>query len=131
MRSHLPLDDQLNRVFYDEGSLSRLVYDRKANRCVLRREARHIDFDLAVTLIAHGELLWVPPDGFSRLSADAPVDVVMRERALLCAFLLSPAARRITRMEMRTRLLVRLNEEEAWLAHRALPHAGTEDSDAR
>jgi UDP-2,3-diacylglucosamine pyrophosphatase LpxH len=121
MRSHLPLDDQLNRVFYVDGTLCRLVYNRVWERCVLRREPRRIEFDHAVTLIAHGEVLWVPPEEFQRLTASTPSDTVRREHALLCAFLLSPAARRITDAELRTRLLARLNDDEMWLGHGALP----------
>jgi hypothetical protein len=119
MFSHLPLDDQLNRVFYVDGALCRLVYDQPLGRCVLRREAAHIDFDHAVTLITAGELLWTPPARFERFDAGTSADAVRQEQALLCAFLRSPAGRRISHREMRTRLETRLNDDRAWLVRRA------------
>jgi hypothetical protein len=120
MFSHLPLDDQLNRVFYMEGGLWRLVYAKALGRCVLRREAVHIEFDHAVTLIEAGKLLWTPPEDFECLDVSTSTDAVQQEHALLCAFLRSPAGRRISHWGMRTRLETRLNDDRAWLARRAL-----------
>ena len=129
MFSHLPLDDRLNRVFYIDGALWRLVYAPEMGQCVLRREALHIDFNHAVTLIAAGELLWTPPQNFERLGSNTSVDAVEQEHALLCAFLRSPAGRRITRWEVRTRLETRLNDDQAWLTRRALTLGEADESD--
>jgi hypothetical protein len=120
MFSHLPLDDRLNRVFYIEGGLWRLVYAAAWGQCVLRREALHIDFDHAVALITAGELLWTPPDSFEHLGVGTSLDTVQQEHALLGAFLRSPAGRGIAGWELRTRLESRLNDDRAWLARRAL-----------
>jgi hypothetical protein len=127
MLTHLPLDDQLNRVFYIEGGLWRLVYAFALGRCVYRREAPHIELDHAIKLIADGELLWTPPATFERFDAGTPLDEVRTEHALLWAFLRSPAARRITHRGMRTRLEERLSDDRAWLARRAITHGDVGD----
>jgi hypothetical protein len=129
MFSHLPLDDQLNLLFYIDGAIWRLVYTRALGRCVLRQEALHIAFDHAVTLIAAGELLWNPPEDFDRLGSDTSLDAVQQEQVLLCAFLRSPAARRISHTGMRARLEERIIDVQAWLAHRALTGGDADKSD--
>jgi hypothetical protein len=120
MFSHLPLDDQLNHVFYIDEALWRLVYSNSLKRCVLRQEAKHIDLDRAVALIAAGELLWTPPETFERLGLGTSLDAVQQEHALLCAFLRSPGGCRLPRWGMRTRLEGRITDDRAWLARRAL-----------
>jgi hypothetical protein len=119
MFSHLPLDDLLNHRFYIDEGLWRLVYAHALGQCVLRREAVYIEFGRAVMLIEAGELLWTPPERFEGLGDDSSFEAVRREHALLSAFLNSPAGRRLTRWQMRTRLETRLNDDRAWLARYA------------
>jgi hypothetical protein len=127
MLTHLPLDDELNRRFYVEEGLWRLVWANTLGRCVLRREVVHIDFADAVVMIARGEVLWAAPDRFERLTGDTPVDVVQREHLLLCAFLRSPAGQRIAKWTMRRRLQARSSDTQDWLARRTLARG---DADA-
>jgi hypothetical protein len=129
MFPYLPLDDQLNRLFYVNGALCRLVYANVLGRCVLRQEVPHIAFDYAVTLIAAGELLWSPPAYFERLDGDTWPEAVQRERDLLGAFLRSPAGRSLSHVETRTRLESRLGDNAAWLVRRAL-NGGAADAPA-
>jgi len=119
MCSHLPLDDQLNRLFYTDGALYRLVYSSPLGRCVLRREVVDIQFYHVVTLITSGEVLWSPPETFDRLDANASIDAVRAEHALLCAFLRSPVGHRLTHKGVRSRLETRLNADRAWLVRHA------------
>ena len=114
MLEQLPLDDQLNRLFYLEGAPWRLVYAQALGHCVYRREALHIDFNHAVELIAAGKLLWNPPDDFERLDEGASSQDVWREQALLNAFLRSPVGHRIDHA-MHSRLAVRLGNDGSWL----------------
>jgi hypothetical protein len=120
MLSHLPLDDQLNYLFYIDEGVWRLVWAPALGRCVYRREAPEIDFGHAVTLIASGELLWAPPEDFDRLVAETSLEAVQREHTLLSAFLRSPAGHRITQWRARRRLELRLNDARAWLARRTI-----------
>jgi hypothetical protein len=120
MLSQLPLDDRLNRLFYINGSLCRLVFSRYEGRCAFRREAPYIPFAHAVRLIGTGELLWGPPDRFDQLDDDRGHYVVRREGELLRAFLRSPVGRRLSNRAMRTRVEARLGEVEAWLVRRTL-----------
>jgi hypothetical protein len=120
MLTHLPLDDELNRRFYVEEGLWRLVWANTLGRCVLRREVVHIDLVDAATKIASGEVLWVPPDSFEPLDADTSVDAVQREHLLLRAFLRSPAGQRITKWTARRRLELRSTDTRDWLARRTL-----------
>lgn len=129
MFSHLPLDDQLNRLFYIDGAISRLVYDNELGRCVLRQEAQHLELDHALTLIAAGELLWNPPDSFEHLDVTTSLDAVRQEQDMLCAFLRSPAGRRLSHWGMRTRLEERITDVQAWLAQRALTGGDAEESE--
>ncbi len=128
MLSLLPLDDQLNRLFYIDGSVCRLVYAAPLGRCVLRPEVRHIGFDHAVSLIASGDLLWNPPDEFERLDSDTPLEAVQQECALLSAFLRSPAGHRITSWKTRRWLERRLQDGRDWAARRMLAHDDVDDS---
>jgi hypothetical protein len=127
MLTHLPLDDELNQLFYFEEGVWRLVWANALGRCVLRRERPRIDLADAAVLIARGELLWVPPDRFERLSPDMPLDAVQREHLLLSTFLRSPAGRRITRWTMRRRLELRVSDDRDWLATHGLAR---DDADA-
>ncbi|HEY2067084.1 MAG TPA: hypothetical protein VGG84_14105 [Gemmatimonadaceae bacterium] len=120
MLTHLPLDDELNHLFYFEEGVWRLVWANALGRCVLRRERARIEFADAVVMIARGELLWSPPERFERLSSRMPLDTVQREHILLSAFLRSPAGQRITRWTMRRRLELRANDARDWLASRTL-----------
>jgi hypothetical protein len=120
MLTHLPLDDELNRRFYVEGGLWRLVWANSLSRCVLRREVVHIELMDAVAKIASGEVLWVPPDHFEPLDADTPVDAVHREHLLLRAFLRSPAGQRIAKWSTHRRLQKRSSDTQDWLARRTL-----------
>ena len=119
MYSHLPLDDQLNRVFYFEDALWRLVYAPALGRCVLRREAPYVAIEEAVAQVAAGELLWAPPESFEQLGARTLPETVQQEHDLLCAFLRSPAGRRLPRWGMRTRLEGRISDDRTWLMRRA------------
>lgn len=127
MLTHLPLDDELERRFYVEEGLWRLVWANTLGHCVLRREVVHVDFAEAVGMIARGEVLWAPPDRFEPLTAETPVDVVERERLLLRAFLCSPAGQRVTRWTVRRRLELRASDAQDWLARRTLTRG---DADA-
>ena len=120
MLTHLPLDDELNQLFYFEEGIWRLEWANELGRCALRRETPRVAFADAVLLIARGELLWVPPDRFERLSAGTPLDTVQREHLLLSAFLRSPAGQRIVRWSMRRRLELRVSDARDWLATHAL-----------
>lgn len=114
MFAQLPLDDQLNRLFFLEGAPWRLVYAPALGRCIYRREALHLDFNHAVELIAGGKLLWNPPDDFERLDEGASPEHVWREQALLNAFLRSPVGHSIDHA-MQSRLAVRLGNDGSWL----------------
>lgn len=118
MFAPLPLDDQLNRLFYLEGAPWRLVYAPALGRCVYRREALHIDFDRAIALITGGTLLWNPPDAFERLDEGASLESVRREQALLDALLRSPVGQRLDQA-MHSRLAVRLRNDACWLLRHA------------
>ena len=120
MLTHLPLDDELNHLFYFEEGAWRLVWANALGRCVLRREKARMEFADAVVMIARGELLWSPPDRFEHLSSRTPLEVVQREHILLSAFLRSPAAQRISRWTMRRRLELRANDTREWLASHTL-----------
>jgi hypothetical protein len=120
MLTHLPLDDELNQLFYVDEGTWRLVWANALGRCVLRRERVHLAFFDAATMIARGELLWSPPDHFAALDADSPLDAVQRELVLLDAFLRSPAGRRLTRWTQRQRLELRAGADRDWLASRTL-----------
>jgi hypothetical protein len=120
MLSHLPLDDELNELFYVEEGAWRLVWANALGHCVLRREVLHLEFEQAAAMIARGELLWVPPGRFESLDAATPLDVVQRERVLIAAFLRSPAGQRMTKWTMRLWLELRNREVEEWLARRTL-----------
>jgi hypothetical protein len=119
MLSHLPLDDQLNRLFYMEGAPWRLVYAQSLGRCVFRREANHLDIAYAMKLIATGDLLWGPPDDFERLDDDMAPESVQLEHGLLCAFLRSPVGQGVDRWTQ-TRLQGRLSDDRDWLARHAV-----------
>jgi hypothetical protein len=120
MLTHLPLDDELNQLFYFEEGTWRLVWANALGRCVLRREAARVEFVEAVLMIVRGDLLWVPPDPLPRLDAGAAPDVVQREALLLRAFLRSPAGQRITRWTARRRLELWIREARQWLASHQL-----------
>jgi hypothetical protein len=120
MLTHLPLDDELNQLFYVEDGIWRLVWANALGCCVLRRETTRIEFVDAVLMIARGELLWAPPDPLPRLDVDSVPDVVQREHILLGAFLCSPAAQRITRWTVRRRLELWTREARQWLASHEL-----------
>jgi hypothetical protein len=116
MLTHLPLDDELNQVFYVEEGVWRLVWANALGRCVLRREEPHIEFVDAVLMIARGELLWPIPDALPRLEPGTAPDVVQRERILIGAFLGSPAGQRIARWAVRRRLELWSRTAREWLA---------------
>jgi hypothetical protein len=120
MLTHLPLDDELNRLFYLEGGIWRLVWASALGCCVLRREEANIEFADAVMKIESGALLWAPSEPFERLDADTAFEVVQREHMLLFAFLRSPTGRRMTKWSARRRLEIRVRETQAWLTNRAL-----------
>jgi hypothetical protein len=120
MLTHLPLDDELNRLFYAEGGIWRLVWANALGRCVLHRERGQIAFSAAVSMIASGELLWAPPERFERLAAGTRPDDVHREHLLVSAFLRSPAGKHIKRWTARRRLELRASELWHWLTMRAL-----------
>jgi hypothetical protein len=127
MLTHLPLDDELNKLFYFEEGVWRLVWANALGRCVLRRERAQVEFADAVVMIARGELLWVPPDRFERLGNRTPVDAVQREHILLSAFLRSPAGQRITRWTMRRRLELRASDARDWLASHTLARGDADE----
>jgi hypothetical protein len=131
MLSHLPLDDELNKLFYMNGGAWRLVWARALGHCVLQREIKHIEFSDAVEMIASGELLWVPPEHFEHLDGDTPFDEVQREHVLLCAFLCSPAGQRVSQWTLRQRIELRTRDDRDWLASRSLSRgdARPEDDD--
>jgi hypothetical protein len=116
MLTHLPLDDELNQVFYVEEGVWRLVWANALGHCVLRREALHIEFVEAVLMIARGDLLWPIPEVLPRLEPGTAPDVVQRERILIGAFLRSPAGQRITRWSVRRRLELWNRTAREWLA---------------
>jgi hypothetical protein len=128
MLTHLPLDDELNRRFYVEEGLWRLVWANSLGRCVLRREVVHIELVDIVARIAAGEVLWAPPEHFDPLNDDTPIDVVQREHLLLRAFLCSPAGQRITRWTMRRRLELRSSDTQDWLERRTLARGDTDST---
>jgi hypothetical protein len=128
MLTHLPLDDELNQQFYFDGGISRLVWDNALGRCVLQREAAHVDLIEAALMISRGELLWAVPEVRPRLEAGTPVDVVQRESILLTAFLRSPAGRRIPKWSAQRRLELWCRAANEWLAAWQLTRG---DSDAR
>ena len=119
MLTHIPLDDRLNRLYYVDGALCRLVYSRDQRRCVLRKESPHIAFEYAATLIAAGDLLWSPPDQFDRLDVECVPEAVRHERALINAFLRSPAGRRLPGRAIRRNLEDRIADDTAWLIRHA------------
>jgi hypothetical protein len=120
MLSQLPLDDRLNRLFYVNGSICRLIFSRDEGRCALRQEAPSIAFDHALTLIGSGELLWGPPDRFDGLDEDRGRHAVQRECELLRAFLCSPTGRRLSNWALRARVETRLRDLDAWIVRGAL-----------
>jgi hypothetical protein len=120
MLTHLPLDDELNQLFYVEEGTWRLVWANALGRCVLRREQPNIELADAATMISRGELLWAPPERFDPLGAGTPPDFVRREHTLLLAFFRSPAGRRVTSWTPRHRLELRLREHREWRARHAL-----------
>jgi hypothetical protein len=131
MLTHLPLDDELNQLFYVEEGTWRLVWANALGRCVLRRETPRIEFVDAVLMIARGELLWAPSDPLPRLDASTAPDVVQRERILIGAFLRSSAGQRITRWAVRRRLELWNRDARAWLASHELARGETDaDADA-
>jgi hypothetical protein len=116
MLTHLPLDDELNQLFYFEDGIWRLVWANALGRCVLRRERARVDFAEAVLMIARGNLLWARADeALPRLEDGTPPDVVRREQLLLGAFLRSPAGRRIARWSMRRSLELWIRDARSWL----------------
>jgi hypothetical protein len=127
MLSLLPLDDQLNHLFYIDGSSCRLVFSRSLGRCVLIREST-IGFDHAVSLIAAGELLWNPPLSFETLSPETRLEKLDHEYALLTALLESPTGRRISSWKIRRWLELRRKENRDWAAQRVLAR---DDADGR
>jgi hypothetical protein len=120
MLTHLPLDDELNQLFYLEGGAWRLVWASALGRCVLRREEANIEFADAVMKIERGALLWAPSAPFERLEVDTAFEKVQREHMLLFAFLRSPAGRRMTKWSARRRLEIRARETKDWLRNREL-----------
>jgi hypothetical protein len=120
MLTHLPLDDELNQLFYFEEGIWRLVWANALGRCVLRRERARLEFVEAVVMIARGELLWAPPDPLPRLDAGAAPDVVQRAHILFSAFLHSPAGQRITHWTVRQRLDLWTRKAREWLASHEL-----------
>jgi hypothetical protein len=120
MLSHLPLDDELNQLFYVEDGAWRLVWANALGRCVLRREINYIAFEQAAAMVARGDLLWAPPERFDSLDVGTPLDAVQREHVLIAAFLRSPSGRRVTKWTMRLWLELRNRDLVEWLARRAL-----------
>jgi hypothetical protein len=120
MLSHLPLDDELNELFYVDGGAWRLVWASALGRCELRREIPHVEFEQAEAMIVRGDLLWALPAHFERLDAGAALDKVYEEQVLVSAFLRSPAGQRLTQWTMRQRLDLRLREIAEWVAKRTL-----------
>lgn len=120
MLTHLPLDDELNQVFYLHGGVWRLVWVSALGRCVLRREEPRIEFVQAVLRIARGDLLWPAPDAFPRLEAGTAPRTVQRERKIIGAFLRSPVGQRITRWAVRRRMELWNRDAGEWLASHAL-----------
>ena len=55
MLTHLPLDDELNQLFYFEEGIWRLVWATALGRCVLRRETARVEFVEAVLMIVRSE----------------------------------------------------------------------------
>jgi hypothetical protein len=125
--THLPLDDELNQLFYFEEGIWRLVWANALGRCVMRRETARVEFVEAVLMIARGELLWPLPDMLPRLEAGTAPDMVQRERILISAFLRSPAGQRITRWTVRRRLELWSRDARDWLATHELARG---DADA-
>jgi len=126
MLAHIPLDDQINRLFYLDRGLWRLVYAPALGHCVYRRESQYFDLDGAARLIVEGALLWSPPERFAYLAPSTSVAEVQEEHALLRAFLRSPFGHRLDR-DGRARLQDRITDDRAWLLLKAI---GQADGDA-
>jgi hypothetical protein len=126
MLTHIPLDDQLNCLFYLDRGLWRLVYAPARRSCVYRREAVYLDVDRAAQFIVSGALLWTPPDGFEPHGPTTSRTEVQHEQLLLTAFLGSPFGLRVGR-DLRARLELRIMDDRAWLMQQTI---GSRDNDA-
>ena len=120
MLSPLPLDDLIGQSFYIDGAVWRYLYNKSIRRFALRRTDTEITFEQAVEQIATGELLWNPPERFTRLSSTAPLEIVQQRVALLEAFRRSPGCVDSTDWAMRARIDAQLTESRNWLTRRAL-----------
>ena len=116
----LPLDDLIGRHFFIEGAPWRFEYVRARQRFALKRLAPTIDFDVALELIATGEMLWTPPEKFEALRADLAIEEVQNHLALLDAYRRSPSCMDARDWRLPARVDARITESRAWLTRRAL-----------
>lgn len=121
MYGELPLDDKIGQTFYIGGSLWRYLYNGSIRRFAMRRTVSNIPLDLALELIASGEVLWSPPVRFARLGSKDTSEAVRQRAALLEAFRQSPACVESSDWMMRARVDAQLVELRQWLTRRALP----------
>jgi hypothetical protein len=127
MYADLPLDDKIGQTFYIGGSLWRYLYNTSIRRFAMRRTVTNVPLDLAIELIASGEVLWSPPARFARLGPKDSLESVRQRAALLEAFRQSPACVESSDWMMRARIDAQLVVLRQWLTRRALP-SGEEGS---
>jgi hypothetical protein len=127
MYADLPLDDKIGQTFYIGGSLWRYLYNSSIRRFAMRRTVTNVPLDLAIELIASGEVLWSPPARFARLGPKDSLEAVRQRAALLEAFRQSPACVESSDWMMRARIDAQLVVLRQWLTRRALP-SGEEGS---
>jgi hypothetical protein len=116
----LPLDDLIGRIFFIEGAPWRFTYVKARRRFALQRLAPSIDFDVALDLIASGEMLWTPPEKFEVLRPDLAIEEVQQHLALLDAYRRSPSYTDARERALPARVDARITESRAWLTRRAL-----------
>jgi hypothetical protein len=116
----LPLDDLIGRTFFIEGAPWRFTYVKAQQRFALQRLAPSIDFDVALDLIANGEMLWTPPEKFEALRHDLLIEEVQQHLALLDAYRRSPSYTDARDWALAARVDTRITESRTWLTRRAL-----------
>jgi hypothetical protein len=129
MYSETPLDDLIGQTFYIDGSLWRYLYNTSIRRFALRRTVPNFPVDLAVELIASGEVLWTPPEQFDRPRSKDSIASVQQRVALLEAYRQSPACVEASDWMMRARIDSHIVVLRHWLTTRAL-QSGEEDTAA-
>ena len=127
MPSETPLDDLIGQTFYIDGSLWRYLYNSSVRRFALRRTVPSFPLELALELIASGEVLWTPPARFDRPGPQDSVESVQQRVALLIAYRQSPACVESPDPMVRARIDAQLIAIRQWTARRAL-RSGEEGS---